>query len=73
MPSAKVSKKQYLKLKITSMDAAQLNPNSPDFDYCEWIQTEPTQAEFLSVWQQLTDKEKAAVLTDYHLWLTANR
>lgn len=54
------------------MNVAQLNSNSPDFDYCEWIQTEPTKAEFLAVWQQLNDQEKSAVLADYHQWLIAN-
>lgn len=57
----------------TQMKPTQLNINSPDFDYCEWIQTATTKEEFLAIWQQFTEKEKAAVLADYQRWLVANR
>lgn len=56
----------------TQMKPTELNINSPNFDYCEWIQTEPTEEEFLVVWQQFTEIEKAAVLADYQQWLVAN-
>jgi hypothetical protein len=49
------------------------NTNNPDFDYCEWLKTEPTKEEFLTVWQQFTATEKAAILADFQQWLKNNR
>lgn len=46
--------------------------NNPEFDYCEWLKTEPSQEEFLVVWHQLNAAEKAAVLADFQQWLAAN-
>lgn len=54
------------------MKLTRFNINSLDFDYCEWIKTEPTEEEFLAVWQQFTETEKIAVLADYQRWLVAN-
>ncbi len=45
------------------------NINNPDFDYCEWLTTQPTKEEFLAVWHQFTAAEKAAVLQDFAEWL----
>jgi hypothetical protein len=47
--------------------------NSTDFDYCEWLTTQPTKEEFLAVWQQFTAAEKAAILADFEQWLENNR
>lgn len=49
-----------------------LDTNNPEFDYCEWLKTAPTKAEFLAVWRQFTAEEKAAVLADFQQWLAAN-
>jgi hypothetical protein len=49
-----------------------LDTHNLEFDYCEWLQTEPTKEEFLAVWCQFTAVEKAAVLADFFLWLAAN-
>jgi hypothetical protein len=54
------------------MNSSQINTNSPDFDYCEWIKTDQTKEEFLAVWQQFTETEKVAVLADFQQWLAAN-
>jgi hypothetical protein len=54
------------------MKPTPLNIDSPGFDYCEWIKTDPTQQEFLAVWRQFTAAEKAAVLADFQQWLAAN-
>jgi hypothetical protein len=45
------------------------NINDPNFDYCNWLTTNPSKEEFLSVWQQFSPTEKAAVLADFQQWL----
>ena len=58
------------KIKSTKLNMNTTNTNSPDFDYCEWLTSEPTnKEEFLTVWQQFTAAEKAAVLQDFAEWL----
>lgn len=49
-----------------------LDVNSLDFDYCKWLETEPNKEEFLLVWNQFTETEKAAILADFYQWLVAN-
>ena len=49
-----------------------LDTNNPEFDYCEWLSTEPNKEEFLAVWRQFNAAEKAAVLADFQQWLAAN-
>jgi hypothetical protein len=49
-----------------------VDTNSPEFDYCEWLGTEPTKEEFLVVWRQFNAAEKAAVLAEFQQWLAAN-
>ncbi|MGE5656604.1 MAG: hypothetical protein ACM37W_08315 [Actinomycetota bacterium] len=46
--------------------------NSIDFDYLEWTKTNPTQEEFLSVWQQFSENEQAQILADFERWLATN-
>ncbi|MGE5660038.1 MAG: hypothetical protein ACM37W_25890 [Actinomycetota bacterium] len=46
--------------------------NSIDFDYLEWTKTNPTQEEFLAVWQQFSKTEQAQILADFERWLNAN-
>lgn len=69
-PQAKTSK---TKLNQTQLNMNTTNTNSPDFDYCEWLTTKPTKQEFLTVWQQFTAAEKAAVWADFQQWLKNNR
>jgi hypothetical protein len=49
-----------------------LDTNTPEFDYCEWLGTEPNKEEFLAVWCQFNAAEKAAVLAEFLRWLAAN-
>jgi len=53
----------------TKLNMNTTNINNPEFDYCEWLTTKPTKEEFLTVWQQFTAAEKAAVLQDFAEWL----
>ena len=59
-----------------SKNLAQMNPKldttTSEFDYCEWLKTEPTKEEFFAVWRQFNAVEKAAVLADFQQWLAAN-
>ena len=48
------------------------DPSNPEFDYCEWLETKPTKEEFLAVWCQFNEAERAAVLADFFVWLAAN-
>lgn len=49
-----------------------LDTTTSEFDYCEWLKTEPTKEEFFAVWRQFNAVEKAAVLADFQQWLAAN-
>jgi hypothetical protein len=57
----------------TKLNMNTTNTNNPEFDYCEWLTTKPTKEEFLTVWQQFTATEKAAILADFQQWLENNR
>ncbi|MGE5655101.1 MAG: hypothetical protein ACM37W_00505 [Actinomycetota bacterium] len=46
--------------------------NSIDFDYLEWTQTNPTQEEFIAVWQQFSEYERSLILADFERWLATN-